>query len=286
MGVKPVSARARASASKPSQGPGARKPSASKADKKRRTVRMSTRARERTASKRSRFLKALADGASQSAAAAAAGVSRRTPYKWRDTDAAFAEDWDEAEATGTDRIEDAAMRRAVDGVKRPVFQQGKCVGHVTEYSDHLTAILLKGRRPEKFRENIKADLAVSTPQRFYGLEGDQLDLEVARSLAYLLEKGSAAADRLSIPRLPAPTSAPGADLSAERPSVEPLRDEPAESASTHTSTHESPTEESSPVVLQDDADVYRSHQAEAAAHGRGAVTFLPAFRSRVRTWRR
>jgi hypothetical protein len=116
----------------------------------RHTGRRSTRAR-RTAEKRRIFLDALAKGRSVGGAAAAAGVSRRTPYKWRKS-AKFAKDWDEHEDMGTDLIEDAATRRAVDGVKRPVFQQGRKVGEVTEYSDHMTAILLKARRPEKYRE--------------------------------------------------------------------------------------------------------------------------------------
>src|SRR5258708_5466962 len=100
-----------------------------------RNGRRSTRARERTADKRRLFLKELAEGGSWSAAAAAAGVSRRTPYKWRDADPAFTAEVDEAEETGTDLLEDAAMHRAVRGVKRPVYQRGKLVGHVTEYSD-------------------------------------------------------------------------------------------------------------------------------------------------------
>ncbi len=38
------------------------------------------------------------------------------------------------------------------GVLRPVFQGGKHVGDIREYSDTLLQFLLKGERPEKFRE--------------------------------------------------------------------------------------------------------------------------------------
>ena len=85
--------------------------------------RRSMRARK-TAEMKGIFLEALAKGKSVGGAAADAGVSRRTPYKWR-ASAKFAEAWDEHENLGTDRLEDVATERAVKGHKRAVFQQGK-----------------------------------------------------------------------------------------------------------------------------------------------------------------
>ena len=41
---------------------------------------------------------------------------------------------------------DEAHRRAVEGVKRPVFRGGKKVGEITEYSDFLLGKLLRRRR--------------------------------------------------------------------------------------------------------------------------------------------
>ena len=52
----------------------------------------------------------------------------------------------------TDVIEQEARRRAVDGYDRPVFQGGKLVGVVRVYSDQLTAMLLRGRRPQIYRD--------------------------------------------------------------------------------------------------------------------------------------
>lgn len=98
------------------------------------------------------FLDALARGASIAEAAKAAGVARRTPYKWRDGDSAFDEEWVEAYETGTDVLEDEGMRRARDGVKRPVYHGGKRVGFVTEHSDQLLMFFLRARRSEKYRE--------------------------------------------------------------------------------------------------------------------------------------
>jgi hypothetical protein len=48
-------------------------------------------------------------------------------------------------------IQDEIRRRAIDGVDKPVYQQGKCVGYVREYSDSLLLALAKSRMPE-FRD--------------------------------------------------------------------------------------------------------------------------------------
>ncbi|MBX9745474.1 MAG: hypothetical protein K2X34_01135 [Hyphomonadaceae bacterium] len=96
------------------------------------------------------------------AAAAQARISRQALYTWRRTDPKFAHDWDEAIEAGTDLLERAALKRAVEGVKKPVFQGGEKVGEVTEYSDTLLIFLLKARRPAKYRERyeVKHDGAV------------------------------------------------------------------------------------------------------------------------------
>jgi transposase-like protein len=82
--------------------------------------------------KRAKILAALTDGASISRAARAAGVPRSTLYLWRRTDKVFAEAMAEAIETGTDLLEDEALRRGL------------------EYSDALLIFLLKARRPNKY----------------------------------------------------------------------------------------------------------------------------------------
>jgi len=54
------------------------------------------------------------------------------------SNSSFATAWDLAVAQGTDRLEDAAFERATNG------------------SDTLLMFLLRGRRPERFRENLNA----------------------------------------------------------------------------------------------------------------------------------
>ena len=82
------------------------------------------------------FLRAVAGGATISAAAQAAGISRRTAYQWRNRYSTFAAAWDDALETGTDRLEEEAVRRALGG------------------SDTLLIFLLKARRPHIYRERM------------------------------------------------------------------------------------------------------------------------------------
>jgi hypothetical protein len=92
------------------------------------------------------FLAELAHGASVTAAAEYAGVSRAMVFRWRRDDPR----WEEAMRMGVDRLEDEAHRRAVHGVVRPVYQGGAKVGEIREYSDTLLLAILRGKRPEVY----------------------------------------------------------------------------------------------------------------------------------------
>jgi len=87
------------------------------------------------------------------------GITRKTAYKLRQRLPDLAERWAEAIEAGTDYLEDEARRRAAEGVSKPVFYQGEQCGSVQEFSDTLLIFLLKGRRPEKFRDNINLDVS-------------------------------------------------------------------------------------------------------------------------------
>jgi len=51
-------------------------------------------------------------------------------------------------------LEDEAVRRAREGVRRPVRYKGKIVGYETDYSDQLLVFLLKNWAPDKYREQL------------------------------------------------------------------------------------------------------------------------------------
>ena len=60
---------------------------------------------------------------------------------------------DHAREEAADTLEAEARRRAIEGVEEPVFHKGQRVGTVRKYSDLLLIFLLKGVRPQKFRDN-------------------------------------------------------------------------------------------------------------------------------------
>lgn len=109
---------------------------------------------KRTAKKDGEFFDALRDGKSVTASAADVGYARRSVYEWREADEEFRKAMDEAVEEGTDRMEDEAHRRAVHGTEKPVYQGGKHVGSVREFSDTLMIFMLKSRRPEKYKDRV------------------------------------------------------------------------------------------------------------------------------------
>ena len=102
--------------------------------------------------KKEKFLQALATGGNVTFAAAAAGIARRTAYRWRDEDPDFATAWESAAEEAADRLEQEAWRRAIHGTDEPVHYQGRRVDVVKRYSDTLLIFLLKGFRPEKYQD--------------------------------------------------------------------------------------------------------------------------------------
>ena len=97
-------------------------------------------------------LKAYATHGTLEAAAQAAGTSRRTIARLLAKDERFRARMDEAREVFVDSLEEEVDRRAFEGVERPVFQGGKLVGHVREFSDRLAELRLKALRPEKYAD--------------------------------------------------------------------------------------------------------------------------------------
>ena len=112
---------------------------------------------KRTKAREKRFLDALSRGVSVGGAAKEAGFSYGFAYKWRQADPEFAARWQEAYEEGTDRLEDEALRRAVEGFDTPVYYGGKEVGQIRRYSDRLLMFQLRGRRPEKYGPRLVSD---------------------------------------------------------------------------------------------------------------------------------
>ncbi len=108
------------------------------------------------------FLAAFRATTSVTKAAKAAGVDRGAHYEWlanvKGYRALFAAAQDEA----AQHLEDEAVRRAQEGVLQAEWYQGKAVGSKRVYSDGLMMFLLRGMRPEKYRQ--QGALELTGPQ--------------------------------------------------------------------------------------------------------------------------
>ena len=78
-----------------------------------------------------RFLREFTRTCSVSAACRAAGLARRTVYRWRDADADFRASWESARGRAVERLSDEVMERALVGTERPVWHDGRIAGHET-----------------------------------------------------------------------------------------------------------------------------------------------------------
>lgn len=113
--------------------------------------------------KKDRFLEAYAETGTVTHAATRAGIDRRTHYRWLQDDENYAEAFASAEQSVVDMLEGEAIRRATEG------------------SDTLLIFLLKGLRPERYKERAHVTSEVRNT-----LDAGQLvDQAKAKVLQYL-----------------------------------------------------------------------------------------------------
>jgi len=102
--------------------------------------------------KKEKFLKAYEVSGNITKAAEDSGITRRDHYDWLKTDPQYVEAFENSSKIAVDALEAEAIRRAHDGVDEPVFYQGQVVGTIRKFSDTLLIFLLKGAKPEKYKE--------------------------------------------------------------------------------------------------------------------------------------
>lgn len=171
------------------------------------------------------FLLALAETGELRRACRAIDVPVWLLFQWRKKDPQFAEDWATALEAGKTILEAEAYRRAMEGVRKPLYYQGQPIyqyrtlvdetgapivdeqgrdirevardengqpvqaAEVT-YSDSLLLAMLKAHVPA-YQDKTKVEL---TGKDGGPLETRQLsDLEVAKRIAFALRKGTLAA---------------------------------------------------------------------------------------------
>jgi hypothetical protein len=104
-------------------------------------------------------------------AAKAANIPPYAHYDWMQRYPDYKQKWQEQVEDLAQALEDEAIRRAKDGVKRMLWYKGKPIktgrgksartAYETEYSDQLLIALLKRFRPALYREHTSVDVTGS-----------------------------------------------------------------------------------------------------------------------------
>lgn len=109
------------------------------------------------------FIAAYRECGNITLAAHAARTGRRSHYDWLDEDE-YKTEFEDATEHAADLLIAEARRRAVEGVRRPVLYQGEPARdekgkpvYLHEYSDNLLMFLIKGARPNEYRDNAKVE---------------------------------------------------------------------------------------------------------------------------------
>mgnify|MGYP001583741456 CR=1 FL=1 len=103
------------------------------------------------AGRKSAYLRAVSRTGNITRAADAARISRITHYDWMAGDPGFEPRFEEAMDKYLDSLEREADRRAVAGVRRAIYYQGKVVGYERVWSDTLLMFRLNAERPKKYK---------------------------------------------------------------------------------------------------------------------------------------
>jgi hypothetical protein len=116
----------------------------------------------RTPQNRERFLEAVRNTGNVTQACDAIGLTRSAVYTWRDEDPSFADAWEAAHALGIEAMEDEARRRAFAG------------------SDLLMIFMLKGAKPDKYRDRSTVDLNQTVTHDLRRVPMDELRKRLAQ----------------------------------------------------------------------------------------------------------
>ncbi|MCJ2186017.1 hypothetical protein [Novosphingobium beihaiensis] len=117
-----------------------------------------------TAERQRGFIEALADTDSVRAAAHAVNMTPEGAYLLRrhPEGKSFRKAWQAALSFGVQRLEDAAMERALYGIEVPVYCYGKVIGTRRVFNDALLMFLLRNRAPHRFAADSLHNLDAAT----------------------------------------------------------------------------------------------------------------------------
>ena len=138
------------------------------------------------------FLASYAHTGRITKAGKACGVGWRNHYNWMAADPVYATAFATAKRMAGDFLEDEAVRRAMEGITKRVYYKGDVVDEVQEFSDLLMIFLLKGAKPDTYREHV--DIRLSQAQAAeqiaseYGMDVKELRARAERRLLLVEQK--------------------------------------------------------------------------------------------------
>lgn len=106
------------------------------------------------------FLHVMALSGNFSKACRELRLNPTTVFALRHSDEEFGKRYNDAMRVAAEGWEAEVARRAFEGYERPVYQQGMLVGQQREFSDSLAAMLLKGAKPERYRERSSSEVTL------------------------------------------------------------------------------------------------------------------------------
>jgi hypothetical protein len=116
-----------------------------------------------THDKKRAFLAAFAHTGRIRRACDAAQMSWKSHYLWLDDDPEYAAAFADATRMAGDFLEDEAIRRALEGWEKKVFHQGQHVDNDRLYSDPLMIFLLKGSKPDRYKDRTQLSGDANAP---------------------------------------------------------------------------------------------------------------------------
>lgn len=122
--------------------------------------------------KKRMFLMAYSQVGNVLQAAKLSKVNRGSHYTWIESDPDYAAAFSEARQAYGERLEAEMLRRAVEGVDRPVFWRGKQVGEIREFSDVLLIFALRANMPWKYCDRRRVEHG--------GAGGDSIRIDAGR----------------------------------------------------------------------------------------------------------
>ena len=107
------------------------------------------------------FLEELAKWGVVDHAISVAGVRRSTAYATKHRDREFAAKWEEAEGKIIATMEVVARQRALVGVRKPVYFQGKQIDSIQEVDSGMLRWLLAKKKPDVYGDKLELNQNVN-----------------------------------------------------------------------------------------------------------------------------